>query len=132
MGLQPGLTKVDNLNVMAVVEEARKEGRAAYVLPSTGVVNRESFFEAVRATLPLDPPLVGSRSWDALSDSLWSGLNAIGEKRIVIVWPNSTTMRRSAADDYDLAWNILADVAATLADPKATNGNPKEVTILLG
>jgi hypothetical protein len=132
MRLAPGLTTIEDMNVDAIIQEARQQGLTAYVLPSSGVVSREKFFDAVRATLPLDPPLVSSRSWDALSDSLWSGLDMIEAGRIVIVWPNSTDMRRAAVADYELASSILADVAAALADPKATCGKPKEVTILLG
>jgi hypothetical protein len=46
------------------------------------------FFEAMKALLPLDPPLVGNRSWDALSDSLWSGLDQLAADNIAIVWPS--------------------------------------------
>lgn len=38
------------------------------------IKSKDDFFEAVRAVLPLDPPLVLNKVWDALSDSIWEGL----------------------------------------------------------
>jgi hypothetical protein len=132
MKLQPGLTTIENMNVDALVKQAKEEGRATYVLPGTEIRSSQSFFEAIRAALPLDPPIVGSRSWDALSDSLWGGLDSLDATRVLILWPNSSAMRRSAPDDYELAASVLADVATSLGDPNATDGNPKEVSVLLG
>ena len=123
---------VANLDADAILREARQDGTPAYVLPSAGLVNRDSFFEAVRRSLPLDPPLVGTRSWDALSDSLWGGLDALNNNRIVIIWPNSVGMSRASQKDYTLALKVLQDVAASLADPRATNGKPKEIYIYVG
>src|ERR1700722_16146664 len=96
MKMDPRLSIVPNLDVDALLDEAKREGIRAYVLPGTGVVGRASFFDAVRATLPLDPPLLGTRSWDALSDSLWEGLRTLDTDRVLIIWPNSTTMARAA------------------------------------
>jgi hypothetical protein len=129
MKMEPGLTMMAHWDMDAVAQEATRNGIPTYVLPDTGVVGRESFFEAVRTSLPLDPPLLGTRSWDALSDSLWEGLHALDADRVVIMWPNSATMFRAATADYKMALNVLADVAASLADPSATSGKPKAVLI---
>jgi hypothetical protein len=40
-------------------------------------------------------------------------------------------MAGSAPADFETAVNVLADVANSLADPRATNDNPKEIAILV-
>src|SRR5208282_6398864 len=74
MEFKIGLTRTGALDAEATRRQAEQSGYTTFMLPEKGIVDRVSFFEAVRTTLPLDPPLVGSRSWDALSDSLWEGL----------------------------------------------------------
>jgi len=101
------------------------------VLPTTGIVDRSSFFDAVRATFPLDPPLIGSHSWDALSDSLWEGLHTSAARRIAIMWQGTRTMATSASSDFETALDVLVDVASLLADPQATHGTTKELAILV-
>lgn len=132
MEFNPGLTVVANLDPDALLLKAKQEGIPAYVLTSTGVLGRESFFDAVRASLPLDPPLLGSRSWDALSDSLWEGLHTIDADRVIIIWPNSAAMCSASRTDYELALNVLRDVATSLADPLSTNGKPKVISVYVG
>ena len=67
-----------------IAEERRQEGWRIFRLPSN-IWTKASFFNAVRRTLPLDPPLHSNRVWDALSDSFWSGLDELDDERIVIV-----------------------------------------------
>jgi hypothetical protein len=75
--------------------------------------------------------VVGSRSWDALTDSLWEGLHALPDQRIAILWSNARTMARTAPSDFETALNMLTDVAALLADPRAAAGKPKEVALVV-
>lgn len=131
MQLRPGLLRTEVLDVDAGRRQAEQQGYATFVLPSEGLVDRVSFFEAIRATLPLDPPLVGTRSWDALSDSLWEGLSTHGSRRIAILWPNARAMAAVAPEDFEIAISLLEDVATSLADPRATRDNPKEVALLI-
>ncbi len=131
MELRPGLVRTATLDVEATRRQASQAGYTTFVLPAKGIVDRVSFFDAVRATFPLDPPLVGSRSWDAMSDSLWEGLYALPDQRIAILWPNARTMASAALPDFETAVNVLTDVATLLADPRATKGNPKEVTVIV-
>lgn len=130
MEFTSGLQRTGPLNVEEVRRKAQQEGFTAFVFPAQGIVDRTSFFDAVRTTFPLDPPLIGSHSWDALSDSLWEGLFMHPAVRIVILWPGTHAMAVSASSDFATALNVLADVATLLADPKATRGRAKEVAIL--
>lgn len=131
MEIKPGLQRTGVLDVEAARSQAQQAGFTTFVLPAKGIVDRASFFDAVRATFPLDPPLVGSRSWDALSDSLWEGLYTHSARRIAILWPNTRAMASFASSDFEAALNVLADVANLLADPRATRDNPKEVAVLV-
>jgi hypothetical protein len=53
-----------------VIGEFRDAGWLVFGLPA-GIADRAGFFTAIKSVMPLDPPLMGGRSWDALSDSLW-------------------------------------------------------------
>lgn len=129
MEFRAGLAVIPRAGVPAVLAEAARQGLPAFVLATRGCVDRESFFHAVRETLPLDPPLVSSRSWDALSDSLWEGLRGVNSARIVIVWPDVTMPDFGVEGDFRLALSVLQDVAESLTDPGATSGRPKEVSV---
>ena len=131
MQIKRGLHRTGVLDVEATRRQAEAEGYSVFVLPETGIVDRASFFDAVRATFPLDPPLVGSRSWDALSDSLWEGLHAHAGKQIVIVWQGTHAIATAAPSEFEVALNVLTDITKTLADPLATGDQPKKVTILV-
>jgi hypothetical protein len=125
-----GATTESVLDIEAIRLKAEREGYFTFVLPEVGIVDRPSFFEAIRNTLPLDPPVVSSRSWEALGDSLWEGLHSHPAQRIVILWPNSEAMIDST--DREMALSVLADVAKLLEDHQATKGRPKYVAILVG
>ena len=106
--------------------ELRACGWLVYLLPP-GIADKASFFEGVRAVLPLDPPLVGNQSWDALSDSVWAGLDQTEGKRIAIVWPQA----RLAVPELQTAVRILEDLTESLSDMDATSGSPKEICIVI-
>lgn len=131
MDMKPGLVRTGPIDVEATRRQAEQAGYTTFVLPAEGIVDRASFFDAVRATFPLDPPLVGSHSWDALSDSLWEGLSTHAARRIVILWPNTRAMATRAASDFGTALDVLADVANSLSDPQATRDDSKEVALLV-
>lgn len=127
---EPGVRFVPDLEGDDAPEAAHRAGATSYVLPR-GVVDRARFFDAVRATLPLDPPLQGSASWDALADSLWEGLHQARARRVWIVWPGADAMARAARDDFALAVRVMASVIELLADASATNGRPTAVTFIV-
>ena len=140
MELKPGLQRTGVLDVEATRRQAEEAGFATFVLPAEGIVDEASFYEAVRATLPTDPPLVspeelartgGRLSRDALDDSLWEGLYTHPARRIAILWPKAGTMSSSSPSDFEIALSVLTDVANLLADPRATVGKPKEVAVLV-
>jgi hypothetical protein len=131
MESKQGLHRTGALDVETTLRLAEEAGFATFVMPAKGIVDMHSFFEAVQATFPLDPPLVLLRSWDALSDSLWQGLYTLGARRIAILWPSTQAMAVSAPSDFETAMNVLADVASSLADPELTCETPKEVVVLV-
>jgi hypothetical protein len=132
MKLQPGLIKVRQPDLAFYVQKAEADRVPVYMLPRTGIVDRASFFDALRATLPLDPPIQTARSWDALSDSLWGGLDRLDADQVLIVWPNAAAMIPASRMEYDQALALLADVATMLADPNLMKGKPKQVSIIVG
>jgi hypothetical protein len=99
----------------------------------TGIHDRQSFFESVAASVPLDPPLEmhGDRLvWDALSDSVFGGLDELAP-RVVIMWPNSSQLAATEPAEYETAVDVLTQVAETLADRAMTDGQPTRLVTLL-
>lgn len=116
--------------IEAATASARMRGIRVYSL-STGVGGgRDAFFDAVRATLPLDPPLISNHSWDALSDSVFGGLYALGAGRVLLIWADAAEMAAADPSEASIAMEVLADVAATLAEPQHTQDRPTSVTVL--
>jgi hypothetical protein len=121
-----GLNRRTGADIERLVAELQAAGWLVYLLP-LGIGDKTAFFEAIKALLPLDPPLVGNRSWDALSDSLWSGLDGLDANRIAIVWPR---VDLGESPDLETAMSVLEDVAVSLGDAEATNGATKEVSVV--
>lgn len=130
MELTPGVYEVSPSEAELLTAEATAIGATVYKLQGDEVVDRDSFFDAVRTTLPLSPPIVSNYSWDALSDSMWSGLDELESSRILIVWSNSNRLKESPID-LDIAVDIFRDITESIASIELTDGNPKEVTVLL-
>ncbi|MFD7797159.1 barstar family protein [Streptomyces sp. NPDC059759] len=95
---------------------------------TAGRVDRSSFFSAVRDSLPLDPPLESSRSWDALSDSLWDGRHTMPASQVVVLWAGAGPPETGQEQDFQHALWILRDLVDTLADGQLTVGAPTKLT----
>lgn len=124
------MTCVSASESQKLTTEAEAKGAIIYRLKGDHADDRASFFDAVRATLPLDPPFVGSYSWDALSDSIWGGLDGLETHRILKIWSNSDQLKESPKD-FEFALSVLRQVTKTIASEELIAGSPKEVTVLL-
>lgn len=124
-----GFFSVDELTAKKVMLAAHTDGKRVFCFPSH-IASKDQFFDGIRATFPLDPPLHGHHGWDALADSLWSGLDGLQEQDIVIVWRDSRYMQMQAVEDFAIALDILHDLPGTLADVALTAGQPKQLLVL--
>ncbi len=124
-----GMYVVTKTEANRIRDECVRSGWKVLRLPA-GISSKDEFFEGVRQTLPLDPPLESNRSWDALADSLWSGLDALSDENILIVWPDASRMEALAADEFAIANSILAEIPDSLADREATVGATKHLVVL--
>ncbi|WP_223188996.1 MULTISPECIES: barstar family protein [unclassified Streptomyces] len=96
-----------------------------------GAGGRAAFFNAVRAVLPLDPPVVSSHSLDALSDSLWGGIYSTDDQKIAIIWEDSLRFFEDSPKEFEDACSVLAEVAESLTDEAFTVGRPKQVRVFV-
>jgi hypothetical protein len=131
MTLGRAVTVIDPNDVGRFISETAGRGAAIYRFSTKGATGRSAFFGTIRHTLPLDPPLVGSRSWDALSDSLWSGLHETSDNSIAIFWGDSSDFKDASSSDYSIALEILNDITGSLTDQSITNGRPKQISIYI-
>jgi Barstar (barnase inhibitor) len=125
-----GLQQVADFDVETGVRELVNRGSRVFMLPS-GIKDKRAFFEGIRKSLPLDPPILGYHSWDALSDSLWGGLEGVDASEIAIIWPGSAEMASAQPEDFEIAKSILSDLTESLADAKPTLGNVKQLVVVL-
>ena len=56
MEIKAGFCRTGTLDTEAIRRQAEQAGYTTFVLPEKGIIDRGSFFDAVRATFPLDPP----------------------------------------------------------------------------
>lgn len=126
---ETGSFVVDASEAEKIVSERQREGWRIFRLPAH-ITSADDFFEGIRRTLPLDPPLHSNRSWDALADSLWAGLHSLEESRIVMVWPDAVGMEVHSPKDFAIAEDILSALPSSLADTKLTVGAPKQLLVL--
>lgn len=131
MELRQGVQHVSSARLEGVLAAARRPDTCVYALPEVGVRDRDSFFAAVRQRFPLDPPVVSSYSWEALQDSLWSGLDELECARVVIVWPQSRVLAAAAPRDFASVLDMWKSLAEQLHDADATVGRPKEVCVVV-
>lgn len=78
MAPRPGLQLLPGGNVDQARRDFDQHGWRVLVLPR-GISDRSSFFRGMKATCPLDPPIIRNDVWDALSDSLWNGLDGLDD-----------------------------------------------------
>ena len=130
MKLTRGVHKVSASEAEKLAAEAAAQATTMYLIRGDQAVDCASFFDAVRASLPLNPPIFSSDNWDALSDSIWNGLDESDTNRILIVRSNSDRLKESPKD-FETALYVLQDITETIASPELTVGRPKELTVLL-
>ncbi|WP_326560011.1 barstar family protein [Micromonospora sp. NBC_01796] len=129
---RPGVMAVAASEIEAATASARMQGMRVYSLSTGAGGGRDAFFDAVRATLPLDPPLASNYSWDALADSIFGGLVILDVDRVLVVWTDAAEMTAAAPVDADTAASVLVQTAADLAEPRYTQGHPVfSVTVLM-
>jgi RNAse (barnase) inhibitor barstar len=106
------------------------EKNAAIFLLNASISTKRDFFRAISQKIQLDPPLGDGLRWDALSDSLWNGLDLLESSKVLIVWPNASLMKTDSPEEFSIATSVLSDVAASLGTKEDTCDEPKEVMIV--
>lgn len=131
MRFERGVYRWPGLDPIELGQRLRDDDWCVLSLPDE-IVDKSSFFEGVRNTLPQDPPLGRTRDvWDALSDSVWGGLHEHESERIAIIWPDSVRMIRHDPQEFGIAFETFHTTIELLADSEATVGHPKQVVVVL-
>jgi hypothetical protein len=106
-----GVTIIEPGEVEEVKRDALGSDLALYVLRTEEGYGRDGFFDAVRSSLPLDPPLDGpNNKWDALSDSIWWGVFELDTPGAVILWPDAGAMKAFSPNNFEIAMYIFGCV----------------------
>ncbi|MDP9929111.1 barstar family protein [Variovorax paradoxus] len=131
MNISDGVLIAKKDEVLEICEEKAKLGWRVFDLPSD-IGNKFEFFDAVRAVLPLDPPLhpVGE-NWDALNDSLWAGLHSLRTPGNIIVWRRFDLLKNNSRSDFEIAVGVFNSIANTISDPKYGGGFSNHLIVFL-
>ena len=108
------------INISALIDLRSTLQRESYELleiDDGNIEDADSFFQAIRDTLPLDPPLSGVVNWDAFCDSVWGGLYELGEPRVAIMWTRVERMFAHGLPDLLAVVNCFRDVAIGVNNP---------------
>jgi hypothetical protein len=132
MELRRGLTIIDPSQAQEVRDEAARRDILIYVISTRGQAGRDVIFDAIRRALPLNPPILTSRSWDALADSMWEGIYLLNRPCVVVLWPDSSPFSEAAADEFQIALSVFEQVASELADVGFTVGRAVEACFYVG
>jgi hypothetical protein len=128
---ESGIQRVSVAQLAELIRVSERDGWKVFCLPSN-IIDGPTFFDGVRNTLPLDPPVRSSNNWDALSDSLWSGLDNLDDERIVVVWPDAFRMEALDPEAFRISQIVLRDLVNSLSNPEMTLGKAKRIVILEG
>lgn len=126
----PGLYKMASAQVTELLDQLDPSDSSVFML-SGNIDSVQALFASIWESIPLDPPLLSDRSWDALSDSLWEGLRQLNCGKVVVLWPNSERLAMSSPEAYEVAIDILSDIPLTPFDAVTTSGVPKHVVFVL-
>jgi len=124
-----GLARLATLD-FAATKVGLEAARYRVITLPAGIVDKATFFAAVRATLPLVPALAEDK-WDALDDSLFEGLLELPEDRVAILWTGAGPMRASEPGAFSAAIQVLENVARSLLHGEYTLGPPKSVLVVV-
>lgn len=118
-------------NLSALKRELQHADYRVFEVEGSRMRGGPSIFQTIRASLPLDPPLVGSDRWDALSDSLFAGVAKLGAERIAILWTNIQVPCKVAPKEFQQALMMFAKLKRQLNRAEVTAGCPASVRIVL-
>jgi hypothetical protein len=121
-----------NTSCLSEVREfLRQNGFHLFELDGEQVRDAASFFHAVVRSLPLDPPLSGSVNWDAFIDSVWGGLDDLGEERVALVWIAAERMLEKGLPDLLIAVDCFQQLAASVRAPDTGISTPALMLVFL-
>ena len=113
---EAGLKRASSTDVRNSQVQFERRGWRVFVLPD-GIDSKRSFFDAVTATLPLDPPLARARDvWEALDDSLWQGLHDLPDDQVAVLWPDAGILAEADPDAYEVVLGIFTALSRGLMD----------------
>jgi hypothetical protein len=125
--LLAGLNFIDSSGVSGIEADAAADGARRFVISTAGANGRSAFFDAVRRELPLNPPIKGSSSWDALLDSLREGIYELSEDLVVLLWTGAPDLAAADPKGYQNALSVLTAVSEDLADPEYAEERPTKL-----
>lgn len=118
-------------DAFSVAVQLESSGFTLFELPDD-ISNRQTFVDAVRTSLPLDPALGPNLNWDGLTDSVFGGLMSTKAAEIVILWPDGSLMRETDPDEFGKAVESLLDAANAAARQGELWGRPVDARIVVG
>ncbi|WP_175481862.1 barstar family protein [Marinobacter zhejiangensis] len=112
MNLPPGLIKISSSQFEDVQWKEYLSEVDEIVIDGKGIVSKENIIDAIRANFPLDPP-VESYNWDAISDSLWEGMDSKYRDTVVVIKGGLDFLKRNDFESYKVVMDIFSDISGS-------------------
>jgi len=103
-----------------------------FILDGSNIHDIGTFFQSAAQVFPQDPPLVGS-SWngDAFVDSLFGGLDGLGQAKVAVLWTDVNNMLDHGLNDLLTIIGCFEQLAMQVVTPKSGISQPVTVLIFL-
>lgn len=121
--------KHESLNQLKT--DLHQKNYCLFELNGEEIQNAESLFQQIAGSFPQDPPLSGNCNWDALADSLFGGLDQLGETRVAFIWTHADNMLHSGLDDLLTAVICFDQIASVVATTEAGLSEPVKLLVFL-
>lgn len=108
--------------VEVAVRSVERAGGRVFRIAGDSIVDQASFVAQLKVSVPLDPPLVTGRSWDAIEDSVFGGIILAVESGVAaLVWVASDVMAHADPHGFAVAVDVLESACRAVDDQDPPN-----------
>jgi hypothetical protein len=121
----------DKIIVINKKELSKYASYYAISLDGTKITNSEFFIKEIMLKFPLDPTLSGKVNYDALTDSMWGGLDLLKKNKVVLKWDSYNSIVQNNIQDFIRLMICLNRVSLEVATREFNIDVPVDFRILL-
>jgi barstar (barnase inhibitor) len=106
-------------------------GFRVFELDGGKISDLSSFFQEIIHVLPNNPPLSGRPNLDAFLDSVWEGMDELGEDNVALLWTNADNMLGGSLQGLFVVSDCLQEIARSLRTSPSRNAKGFSLQVFL-